>query len=178
MAVTRLENFRRWGHLTWPGDLTFGDLDLKLSGLLQNSCPNSCTKNGGAAAKKTRGCSNTPPPPPSWAQVNVKLDTTARGCKRLLVFLFLGPTRWLGAEIPENTGFWPMVWLCDVTVTWFHQVEPSNFERTYVASIFLRRYAKFEALSSTRCWDIANNVKWGKCPQRLVGDMISMSYPT
>ena len=33
-------NFRRWGHLTWPGDLIFGDLDLKFSGNLWNSCPN------------------------------------------------------------------------------------------------------------------------------------------
>ena len=40
--------FRRWGHLTWPGDLTLGDLDLKFSGKLRHSCPNSYANNGGA----------------------------------------------------------------------------------------------------------------------------------
>ena len=44
MAVTRLESFRRWGHLTWPGDMTLGDLDLQFSGKFRNSCPNSCAK--------------------------------------------------------------------------------------------------------------------------------------
>ena len=36
--------FRRWGHLTWPGDLTLGDLDLQFSGKLRSSCPNSYAK--------------------------------------------------------------------------------------------------------------------------------------
>ena len=37
--------FRRWGHLSWPGDLTFGNLHLNFSGKLRKSCPNSYAKN-------------------------------------------------------------------------------------------------------------------------------------
>ena len=54
--------FRRWGHLTWSGDLTLGDLDLKFSGKLRNICPNSYAKNIREMF--------TPPPPSSWARVN------------------------------------------------------------------------------------------------------------
>ena len=44
-AVTRFESFfQRWGHLTWPDDLTLDDLDLQFSGKLRNSCPNSYAK--------------------------------------------------------------------------------------------------------------------------------------
>ena len=38
----------RWGHLTWPGDLTLRDLDLKFSQHMQKRCMNRYTKNGGA----------------------------------------------------------------------------------------------------------------------------------
>ena len=50
--------------MTWPGALTFGDLDLKFSGKLWNSSPNIYSKNGGAAAiaKKTRGGGVKHPP--------------------------------------------------------------------------------------------------------------------
>ena len=52
MTVTRLVSFRRWGHLTWPGDMALADLDLQFLGKFRNSCPNSCAKkkkNGGAS---------------------------------------------------------------------------------------------------------------------------------
>ena len=42
--------------MTWPGDLNFGDLDLKFSGKLRKSCSNSYAKK-----PKGGGCSNIPP---------------------------------------------------------------------------------------------------------------------
>ena len=50
--------FRRWGHLTWPGDLILGDLDLKFSGKLLDHCSNNYAKNnlgGGVFNPRTAG---------------------------------------------------------------------------------------------------------------------------
>ena len=52
-------------------DLTFGDLDLKFSGKLWNSCANSYAKNGAAAAIVKKLNSWTSPPPPSRAWINM-----------------------------------------------------------------------------------------------------------
>ena len=35
-----LKLFQRWGHLTWPGDLTLNDLDLKFKQNVRNGCMN------------------------------------------------------------------------------------------------------------------------------------------
>ena len=43
-------------------DLTFGDLGLKFSGKLRNSCPNSYAKNGAAAAIVKNSVVEHPPP--------------------------------------------------------------------------------------------------------------------
>ena len=63
--------------LTWPGDLTFGDLGLKLLHKVSNSIVNRYWKNGGAARRrfpryprKTGG-----EPPPSSVRVNLLVFT-------------------------------------------------------------------------------------------------------
>ena len=62
--------------LTWPGDLTFGDLGLKFLHKVSNSIVSRYRKNGGAARRrfpaireKTEGWSFLPPSP-SNARVN------------------------------------------------------------------------------------------------------------
>ena len=59
----------RWGHLTWPGDLTLRDLSLKFSQHVRKRCMIRCVKNGAAARrrfwtiwKKPEGGSQQPPP--------------------------------------------------------------------------------------------------------------------
>ena len=47
--------FQRWGSLTWPGDLTLGDLDLKFSGKLRYSCRTAMQK------MVSQGCVFNPP---------------------------------------------------------------------------------------------------------------------
>ena len=67
--------FRRWGHLTWPGDLTLNDMDLIFSGKLRNSCSKSYAKNlrGCKKLKILRGVFKQPPPlGESYGQGQVK----------------------------------------------------------------------------------------------------------
>ena len=70
VATTSIQFFfLRWGHLTWPGDLTLGDLGPEFLQNVRKRCMNSCAKNGGAprrrfpaiGEKPEWGCSNTPP---------------------------------------------------------------------------------------------------------------------
>ena len=89
MVVTWLNIFRRWDHLTWSGDLTLGDLDLKFSGKLRNSCPNSYAKPLFSYREKNLRGLFTPPPPvgrglrPDWTPllliVPAKSGTADRG---------------------------------------------------------------------------------------------------
>ena len=71
VGMTNIQSFLRWGHLTWPGDLTLSDLGLKFSQSVRKRCMNSYAKNGGAPRRRFPaicekpeggGCSNTPPP--------------------------------------------------------------------------------------------------------------------
>ena len=48
VAMTSIQTFLRWGHLTWPGDLTLRDMGLKFSQLVRKRCLNRHAKNGGA----------------------------------------------------------------------------------------------------------------------------------
>ena len=44
-----LKRILRWGHLTWPGDMTLSDLDLKFSQHVRKRCMNRCAKTWGGA---------------------------------------------------------------------------------------------------------------------------------
>ena len=62
--------------LTWPGDLTFGDLGLKFSHKVWNSIVSRYWKNGGAARRRFSAIREKPEgraffAPPSSARVNV-----------------------------------------------------------------------------------------------------------
>ena len=79
--------------MTWPGDLTFGDLDLKFSGMLRNSCPNSYAKNGGAARCREKNSGGVfTSPPPSW----VRVKTIYHSLKRTLEGVWVSRTQHLG----------------------------------------------------------------------------------
>ena len=54
--------------------MTFGDLDLKFSEKLRNSCPNSYVKKNGGANLRGGGFKLTPTPTPSWARVKFRGD--------------------------------------------------------------------------------------------------------
>ena len=63
--------------LTWPGDLTFGDLGLKFLHKVSNLIVSKYWKNGGAARRRLSAFrKNTEgwafPPPPSSARVNLR----------------------------------------------------------------------------------------------------------
>ena len=68
--------------LTWPGDLTFGDLELKFLHKVSNSIVSRYWKNGGAARRRFSAIREkpewwayfAPPPPPSSARVKGKVS--------------------------------------------------------------------------------------------------------
>ena len=68
--------------LTWPGDLTFGDLGLTFLHKVSNSIVSRYWKNGGAARRrfpaireKPEGWAFSAPPPPSSARVKGRVST-------------------------------------------------------------------------------------------------------
>ena len=66
--------------LTWPGDLTFGDLGLKFLHKVSNSIVSRYWKNGGAARRRFSAIREKPEgwaffaPPPSSARVKLCWD--------------------------------------------------------------------------------------------------------
>ena len=71
--------------LTWPGDLTFGDLGLKFLHMVSNSIVSRYWKNGGAARRRFSAIREKPEgwaffaPPPSSARVNMLDDALEEG---------------------------------------------------------------------------------------------------
>ena len=78
VALTIIQTFMRWGHLTWPGDLTLRNLGLKFSKHMRKRCMITCAKNGSVTRRrfwqsgKPEGVSTTPH---NWAKVNVVCST-------------------------------------------------------------------------------------------------------
>ena len=71
----------RWGHLTWPGDLTLRDLGLKFLQHVRKRCMIRCAKNDGAARrrfwtiwKKPEGGRFSTTPPPAGRRLKHRLS--------------------------------------------------------------------------------------------------------
>ena len=99
----------RWGHLTWPGDLTFTCMGSKFYGNVRNECGNRHTKFGGTARrrfyaiwKKTQGGGRISAPPPVGAPRQTD-NTCAEPCD----FLFwLSPVP-ASQESEKRSGLQP-----------------------------------------------------------------------